>query len=178
MKYNNFLFAIGAVICFIILTAANANEIKVGVTDHKLIINPEETKIISGDSGIIDIKIQNYDKNKIFIKLEADGLPEPLFTAPWFSFEKQLFYIEPGETKETKLTIHIPEGRIEDYNVKIIARNPDTGVEVIKTLKIETLPPKDKGMSGIPIFPPAEQPVLLLLDMVHLVVNGIANIIS
>jgi len=138
-----------------------------------LIINPIEAKITSGKNSVINIEIQNTDEEKIFIKLEAEGIPES-----WISYEKQLFNIEQGAIENTKLSIHIPEGRIEDYNVKIIARNPETNVEVIKILKIEVLPPKDKSMSGIPIFPLAEQPMLLLLDIIHLIFNGIVNFIS
>lgn len=176
MKYNHFLFASLVAICFIFAAVnANADEFKQDVRDHELTIAPGEIEIVSGETEVIDIKIRNTDEDKIFIKLEASGVPES-----WFSFknEKQLFNIGPGAAENTKLAVHIPEGRIDEYNIKITARNPDTNVEVIKILKIETLPPKDKGMSGIPIFPLAEQPILLFLDIVHLVFNGIMNLIG
>lgn len=184
MKYNNFLFASLVVICFIFAALnanvkVNANEFGAVVSDHELIITPTDTTVISGKNAVVNIKIKNTDEEKIFIKLETEGIPTSWPTS-WVSYENeiQLFHINPDASENTKLIIHIPEGRIGDYEVKVITRNPDTKVEVIKTLKVAALPPKDKGMSGLPIFPLAQQPTLLLLDIIHLILNGIVNVVS
>ena len=169
MKYNNpLLVSLIIILIFTVISNVNADELKAVVTAHSLILTPSETEIISGEDAVIDIEIQNTFHENILIKLDVKDIPES-----WISYERQLFDIDSGAIESTKLKIHIPEGRIGSYNIKIIAKNLDTNIEVIKILKIEALPPKDKGMSGIPIFPLAEQPILLLLDIIANVISGI-----
>jgi uncharacterized membrane protein len=173
MKYTNFLIASGIITCLVFFVlSVSSDEFKAPVSEHKLTISPDQARIISGENVVINVEIKNTDDDKIFIKLGAKDVPES-----WITYEKQLFNLEAGESGNTKMNIHIPEGRIGDYSVSVIAKNPETNVEVAKTLKIEALPPKDKGMSGIPIFPPAEQPILLLIDALYLLINGIASLL-
>lgn len=171
MKYINFLIALGVISCLVFSALSVSSDVfNAPVSGHKLTINPESARIISGDNVIINVEIKNTGDDKIFIKLDAKGVPES-----WITYDKQLFNLEAGESGNTKVIVHVPDGRIGDYGVDVVAKNPETNVEVAKTLKIEALPTRDRGMSGIPIFPPAEQPVLLLIDMLHQLVNGIAG---
>jgi len=170
MKFNHLLFAGIIVICLFTATNTGADDMDAAVSNHNLIVYPYETTIVSGENAVINVKIQNTDEYKIIIKLDAGGVPDS-----WINYKTHLFTVLPASEENANVTVHIPAGRIGTYNVKIITRNPDTGVEVVKNVKIEALPPEDRGMSGIPIFPLAEQPILLILDIITLIVNGIIS---